>query len=71
MKMKITNEKFLELSADIAEAIVENRIGLHLMWEVDVLGCEGLTEEAQDLFNETIDIVQDKLLNHLEITNLP
>ena len=71
MKIKITNEKFLELSADISEAIVENRIGLHLMWEVDVLGCEGLTEEAQDLFNETIDIVQDKLLNHLEITNLP
>ena len=71
MKMKITNEKFLELSADIAEAIVENRIGLHLMWEDREDGSEGLTEEAQDLFNETIDIVQDKLLNHLEITNLP
>tara|TARA_R110002012_G_scaffold286992_1_gene478978 strand:+ start:127 stop:342 length:216 start_codon:yes stop_codon:yes gene_type:complete len=71
MKMKITNEKFLELSADIAEAIVENRIGLHLMWEDREDGSEGLTEEAQDLFNETIDIVQQKLLNHLEITNLP
>lgn len=71
MKMKITNEKFLELSADIAEAIVENRIGNHLMWEDREDGSEGLTEEAQDLFNETIDIVQQKLLNHLEVTNLP
>ena len=69
--MKITNEKFLELSADISEAIVENRIGNHLMWEDREDGSEGLTEEAQDLFNETIDIVQQKLLNHLEVTNLP
>ena len=71
MKIKITNEQFLHMSCDIAEAIVENRIGTHEMWEVDVLGCEGLTEEAQDLFNQTIDIVQENLLNHLEITNLP
>jgi len=71
MKMKITNEKFLELSAGIAEAIVENRIGKHLMLEDREDGSQGLTEEAQDLFNETIDIVQQKLLNHLEVTNLP
>jgi len=71
MKIKITNEVFLHVSCDIAGAIVENRIGNHLMWEDREDGSEGLTEEAQDLFNETIDIVQQKLLNHLEITNLP
>lgn len=71
MKIQITNERFLELSTDIAEAIVENRIGHHMMWEVDVLGGEGLTEEAQDLFNETLDIIQAGLLDDIEITNLP
>jgi len=71
MKIKITNEVFLHMSCDIAGAIVENRIGNHLMWEDREDGSEGLTEEAQDLFNETIDIVQQKLLNHLEVTNLP
>lgn len=71
MKIQITNERFLELSSDIAEAIVENRIGHHLMWEDREDGSEGLTEEAQDLFNETLDIIQAGLLDDIEITNLP
>lgn len=70
MKIQITNERFLELSADIAEAIVENRIGHHMMWEDREYGGEGLTEEAQDLFNETLDIIQAGLLDDIEITNL-
>ena len=71
MKLQITNERFLELSTDIAEAIVENRIGNHMMWEDREDGSEGLTEEAQDLFNETLDIIQARLLDDIEITNLP
>jgi hypothetical protein len=71
MKLQITNERFLHLSTDIAEAIVENRIGNHMMWEDREDGSEGLTEEAQDLFNETLDIIQARLLDDIEITNLP
>jgi len=71
MKIQITNERFLELSTDIAEAIVENRIGNHMMWEGREDGSEGLTEEGQDLFNETLDIIQARLLDDIEITNLP
>ena len=71
MKLKITNERFLHLSTDIAEEIVENRIGRHMMWEDREDGSEGLTEEAQDLFNETLDIIQARLLDDIEITNLP
>jgi hypothetical protein len=70
MKLKITNEKFLRLSADIAAAITENRIGNHMMWEDREDGSEGLTDEAQDLFNETLDIIQERLLDDVEITNL-
>lgn len=71
MKLQITNERFLHLSTDIAEEIVENRIGHHMMWEDREDGSEGLTEEAQDLFNETLDIIQARLLDDIEITNLP
>jgi hypothetical protein len=71
MKMKITNEEFLHMSCDMAGAIVENTLGGDV-WETDICGGgECYHAEAQDLFNETIDIVQDKLLNHLEVTNLP
>ncbi len=69
MKIKITNEEFLHMSCDIAGAIVENRMGHHAMWEDRKDGSEGLTEEAQDLFNETLDIIQARLLNDIEITN--
>jgi hypothetical protein len=41
------------------------------MWEDREDGSEGLTEEAQDLFNETLDIIQARLLDDIEITNLP
>ena len=71
MKTKITNEKFLEMSSEIASDIIENRIGNEPMWQKSIDGIQRLTEEAQDLYNETLDIVQEKLLNYLEITNLP
>lgn len=71
MKLQITNERFLHLSTDIAEEIVENRIGRHMMWEDREDGSDGLTDEAQDLFNEILDIIQARLLDDIEITNLP
>ena len=66
----MTNEKFLELSSDIAEAITENILGV-LIWETDEDGTERLVGKAQDLFNETLDIIQARLLDDIEITNLP
>jgi hypothetical protein len=68
MKIQMTNERFLELSSDIAEAIIVSRIGV-LAWEVRGDGSEGFTEEGQDLFNETLDIIQARLLDDIEITN--
>jgi hypothetical protein len=69
-KTPMTNEDFLEMSRELAEAIVENRMGLHAMWHY--WGDKkylGLTDEAKDLFNETLDIIQARLLNDIEITN--
>lgn len=49
------------LAARLTEEIVELQIGAHMMWEDREDGSEGLTEEAQDLFNEIYAIV----LHHL------
>ena len=68
-KTHMTNEDLLEMSCELADAIVENRMGHHAMWEDRGDGSEGLTEEAQDLFNETLDIIQARLLNDIEVTN--
>lgn len=70
MKPQMTNEKFLELSSDIAEDITAFTLGV-LIWETGEDGTERLVGTAQDLFNETLDIIQERLLNDIEITNLP
>jgi len=54
----------IEVSSDIAEQLVENRIGAHLTWQTSEDGSESFTEEAQDLFNEIYDIVQNALEQH-------
>ena len=54
----------IEVSSDIAEQLVENRIGAHLTWQTSKDGSECFTEEAQDLFNEIYDIVQAALEQH-------
>ena len=54
----------IEVSSDIAEQLVENRIGTHLTWQTSKDGSECFTEEAQDLFNELYDIVQNALEQH-------
>ena len=41
-----------KLAAELAEALVEDRMGKHMVWEDREDGSEGLTEEAQDVFND-------------------
>ena len=55
--MKISNETFLELSAEIAEAWM-NDAYLDLFVIEDENGDERYTEEAQDCFNAILDEVQ-------------
>jgi len=60
----LTDPKRIHLSCDIATEIVENRIGAHLTWQTSEDGSECFTDEAQDLFNEIYDIVQNALEQH-------
>ena len=62
--MKTMKTNIIEVSSDIAEQLVENRIGTHLTWQTSKDGSECFTEEAQDLFNELYDIVQNALEQH-------
>lgn len=69
-KTTITHEDFLELSSDIAEAIVVNRIGnLDLVWVKGEDGVYNFTEEAQDIFNENLDTIQQCFRNQFTIIN--
>jgi len=70
-KTTISIEDFFELSSDIAEAITENRIGntdLVCIWDEDDNGDLRLTDEAQDIFNEYLEIVQECLHSHFKPT---
>jgi hypothetical protein len=49
------------LAARLTEELVEFQVGAHMMWEDREDESEGLTEDAQDLFNEIHGIV----LHHL------
>ena len=62
--MKTMKTNIIEVSSDIAEQLVENRIGAHLTWQTSKDGSECFTEEAQDLFNELYDIVRNALEQH-------
>jgi hypothetical protein len=55
--MKISNQTFLELSAEIAEAWM-NDAYLDDIYVEDENGDERYTEEAQDRFNDILDEVQ-------------
>ena len=46
-----------KLAAELAEALVEDRMGKHMVWEDREDGSEGLTEEAQDIFNDIYEII--------------
>ena len=62
--MKTMKTNIIEVSSDMAEQLVENRIGAHLTWQTSEDGSECFTEEAQDLFNELYDIVRNALEQH-------
>ena len=62
--MKTMKTNIIEVSSDIAEQLVENRIGTHLTWQTSKDGSECFTDEAQDLFNELYDIVRNALEQH-------
>jgi len=46
-----------KLAAELAEALVEDRMGKHMVWEDREDGSEGFTEEAQDVFNNIYEII--------------
>jgi len=46
-----------KLAAELAEALVEDRMGKHMVWEDREDGSEGFTEEAQDIFNDIYEII--------------
>ena len=64
--MQITNEQFLELSADIAGAWLEDAY-LDNVWQEDDNGDERYTNDAQDRFNDILDTVQDMLNDYVEV----
>ena len=46
-----------KLADELAEALVEDRMGKHMVWEDREDGSEGFTEEAQDVFNDIYEII--------------
>ena len=64
--MQITNEQFLELSADIAGAWLEDAY-LDNVWQEEDNGDMRYTDDAQDRFNDILDTVQDMLNNYVEV----
>mgnify|MGYP003636670473 CR=1 FL=1 len=64
--MQITNEQFLELSADIAGAWLEDAY-LDNVWQEEDNGDMRYTDDAQDRFNDILDTVQDMLNDYVEV----
>tara|TARA_R110000796_G_scaffold87785_1_gene189196 strand:+ start:838 stop:1065 length:228 start_codon:yes stop_codon:yes gene_type:complete len=64
--MQITNEQFLELSADIAGAWLEDAY-LDNIWQEEDNGDMHYTNDAQDRFNDILDTVQDMLNDYVEV----
>jgi len=64
--MQITNEQFLEISADIAGAWLEDAY-LDNVWQEEDNGDMRYTDDAQDRFNDILDTVQDMLNDYVEV----
>ena len=64
--MQITNEQFLELSADIAGAWLEDAY-LDDVWQEEDNGDMHYTNDAQDRFNDILDTVRDMLNDYVEV----
>ena len=50
-----------KLAADLAEALIEDRMSEGTVWTDREDGSEGFTEPAQDMFNELYDIIYTNL----------
>ena len=59
-------EELIHVVTDISAAIVEHRMGAHMVWKDREDGSEGFTEEAQDLFCEVYDIVEPIILKNIK-----
>jgi len=69
MRKHLTDEQFLELSADIADAWLEDAY-LDNVWLEDDNGCERYTDDAQDRFIDILDTVQGMLNEYVEVIKL-
>lgn len=57
-----TNSQNIQTACNMAVDLVELQMGKHMVWEDRADGSEGLTEDAQDLFNE----IYGAIMVHLE-----
>ena len=69
MRKHLTDEQFLELSADIAGAWLEDAY-LDNVWQEEDNGDMRYTDDAQDRFNDILDTVQDMLNDYVEVIKL-
>jgi len=66
MRKHLTDEQFLELSADIAATWLEDAY-LDNIWQEEDNGDMRYTDDAQDRFNDILDTVQDMLNDYVEV----
>ena len=59
-----TNSRNIHTACNMAEELVELQMGKHMVWEDRADGSEGLTEDAQDLFNDIYHTVMIHLEKH-------
>ena len=69
MRKHLTNEQFLELSADIAGAWLEDAY-LDNVWQEEDNGDMRYTNDAQDRFIDILDTVQGILNEYVEVIKL-
>ena len=51
----------------MAQDLVELQMGTHMIWQDRDDGSEGLTDEAQDLFNDIYQVIQIHLRKHQQL----
>ena len=67
IKTFIDNSRYLEAISDIADKVVFERFGEDAVFFDEDENTGGYIEEAQDLFNETYDVIEGILQNTLGI----
>ncbi len=62
-----TNSKNIHTACNMAQDLVELQMGTHMIWQDRDDGSEGLTDEAQDLFNDIYQVIQIHLRKHKQL----